>query len=748
MLRPLNQRYILTGIMNKIILGLFAAAVGLAATPAAGRTLAPNARLMLDGRSRGVTPMKINVKERSATPAEELSTVGAYIMLDDESAVPALEALGVKLRHNHGLFYSATVPVEVLPQAGQVEGVKYISLGNRVELLNDYARELAGVDDIHSNTDNFLPAPFKGKGVVIGLIDIGVEYGHLAFRDADGNCRIKAVWNQRSSFGTPPEDFDYGVEYDTPEKISQAVFDTATEFHGCHTMGTAAGSDYESAFYGVAPEADIVFVSLDQENSVAIADGISYIFDYADRVGKPCVINMSLGDHIGPHNGTSPLDLFIDNVTGPGRIIVGACGNEGAEKLHVTETFTADDCQLKTMLTQGEKINHNLHYLDVWGRNSSDLKLKVCVVNSLKGNIITESEMLSTAVEDDVKVAMFDVNECGASAKVIMAGEINPLNGQPHIIVQCEVSDLAAGRLLGVIVEGEEGQTVDMWNYSHNEFSSNDKRGWTDGTYDGTVGEIGGTAKRIISVGAFDSRERIDWVSGGHSIVSESPGYEKDRHSYFSSYGPTADGRTVPDILAAGNPVVSSINKYYYISMGANQNEIDYVTNGVTVTDDNRYYYAYNIGTSMAAPFVAGTVALMLEANPELTPEQARTIITSTASTEDFMGELPNNTYGAGRINSAACVKEAASSTGADMVSADLSSDDIRVWAEGSTVYVASPAVDSDCVAMIYSASGNLIGSYPIEGGVASLDASSWGKGIFVVNVRGAKVACSRKVAL
>lgn len=722
--------------------------MGLAAIPAAGQTLAPNARLMLAGKSLGVTPMKVNVKERSAAPVEERSTVGAYVILDDEGAAASLEALGISLRHNHGLFYSATIPVDVLAQAGEVPGVRYISLGNRVELLNDYARDLAGVDDVHNNTGGLLPSAYTGKGVVVGMIDIGIEYGHIAFRDADGNNRIKLVWNQRSSFGTPPEEFGYGVEYATPEKITQAEYDTYSEYHGCHTTCTAAGGDFLSEFYGVAPDADIVFVSLDQENSVAIADAIKYIFAYADKVGKPCVINMSLGDHIGPHNGTSPLDKLIDEVSGPGRIIVGACGNEGAEKLHAAETFTPDDCMLKTMLTQGANTSHNLHYLDIWGKNSSDIKVKLCVVNSLKGNIVAETPAVDTAVEGDYVATWFNVNDCGVAATVLISAEINPLNGQPHVSVECQASELAQGRLLGVVVEGEPGQTVDMWNYSHNEFSSNGKNGWTDGTYDGTVGEIGGTANRIISVGAFDARNRIEWNSGGYSIMSEVPGYDQDRHSYFSSYGPTADGRVVPNILAAGNPVVSAINKYYYISVGATYDQIDYYTNGLTIDNGARYYYAYNIGTSMAAPFVAGTVALMLEANPELTPEQARSIITSTAFTDDYMGELPNNTYGAGRINSAACVREAASSSGVEVASADVTADDIRVWTEGTTVYVALPAVGSGCQAAVYTVSGNLIGSYPVEGGVASIDASSWGNGIFLVNVKGAQVACSRKVAL
>ena len=193
--------------MKKLITGFLAAAIGLAAIPVAARTLAPGARLLLAGKTHGVAPMKVNIKERSAEVADEAATVGACIFLNDKSAVEALEALGVVINHDHGVFFSATIPVDVLAQAGEVPGVKYITLGNRVNLLNDYSRDVAGVDKVHNNTGGFLSRPFTGNGVVVGLIDIGVEYDHIAFRDADGNNRIKAVWNQRSSFGTPHEGF-------------------------------------------------------------------------------------------------------------------------------------------------------------------------------------------------------------------------------------------------------------------------------------------------------------------------------------------------------------------------------------------------------------------------------------------------------------------------------------------------------------------------------------------------------------
>ncbi len=730
--------------MNKLISGLLFVALG-CASAAEGRTLSPNARLLLEQQVARDSVVKFDSKSRRAV-AVSPKTVGAYIILEDDAAIAGLEALGVILRHNHESYYTATIPVNVLAEAGNVPGVKYISLGNHVSLLNDYTRKIANVDVIHANEGGQLPRPFTGKGVVIGMIDTGIEYGHPAYRDSEGNCRIKAVWNQCSFLGTPPEGYGYGVEYTTPEAILEATYDTSSEYHGGHTTGTAAGGDYTEltagskklpSCHGVAPEADIVFVSFDAENSVAISDAIKYIFDYADKVDKPCVINMSLGEHMGPHNGTSLLDRTIDSMVGPGRIIVGACGNEGSVRLHASETFTASDKTLKSMLTKSDNTNHDMHYLDIWGSDESDIKVKICVVNSLKGNVVVSTPVADTSLESGPVMHVFDLNECGATAKVYIDAERNPVNGQPHVEVRCSVTELNVGRVMGVIVEGEEGQTVNMWNYSLNEFSSNGKSGWTDGNTDSTVGEIGGTAKRIITVGAFDARPRVDFSNGEYALPSENQNYEEGHHSYFSSYGPTADGRIVPNVLAGGNPVVSAFNKYFLISMGATTEDLLYSTCGYMKYNGISYYYMYNTGTSMSAPFVAGTVALMLEANPDLTPEQARDIIMESADQEEFMGELPNNTYGAGTINSLAAVKEAVALAGIESPVADADSYGARAWVEGATVYVALHGAEGKNVAEVYNVAGSLIATYPVENGLSAIDASAWGHGIFIVTING-----------
>lgn len=727
--------------MNKLITGMLVAALG-SGFAAQGRTLSPNALLMLRQKANGDSIESFEAGRRRV-PSAVPETVSAYIVLDDETAVGRLESLGVVFRHDYGEYRTASVPVNALTNAGQVPGVRYIALGNRVNLLNDYTRSIAGVDDIHANTGNELPRPYTGNGVVVGMIDIGIEYNHPAYRDADGNSRIKAVWNQKSSFGTAPADFGYGVEYTTPEAIQAATYDTSAEYHGGHTTGTAAGGDRSqltagkrklSPCYGVAPDADIVFVSVDQESDTSIPDAIKYIFDYADKAGKPCVINMSLGDHIGPHNGTSLLDRTIDNLTGPGRIIVGACGNEGNVRLHASETFTASDKTLKSMLTRSEVANHDKHYLDIWGNEASDFTVRLCVVNSLKGNIVKYSDPVSTSTEGQM---IFEptLAEYGINASALVVAERNPINGQPHIEVHSSVYEVSTGRLLGIVVEGEEGQTVHMWNYGSNEFSSNGKSGWTDGDTDYTVGEIGGTAKSIITVGSFDARQRVDFSNGQYGRPDEDEKFHVGQRSYFSSMGPTVDGRTVPHVLAGGNPVISAFNKYFLTVAGATVDDLMYMTCGYTTDNGVNYYYIYNTGTSMSAPFVAGTVALMLEANPELTPQQARDIIMDSADKDDFMGTLPNNAYGAGAVNTLAAVKGVLTQAGVEDKVPALTDGTPRVWTEGTNVFVAMENAPTGAKANVYNTAGAIIATIPVASGLTSIDASSWGHGIFIIGV-------------
>ncbi|MBD5235761.1 MAG: S8 family serine peptidase [Barnesiella sp.] len=709
--------------------------------PAFADKLSPDTRIHLEQRARKA-PARFAPKADLNVPA-----IPVFIAFELGFNTNRLNIDGVTVQSVFGKVATALATPDAIEAIADIEGVTYVQMASEVKLLNDWARRDTKVDNVHKNIGNTLPQGYTGKGVVVGIIDTGVEYGHRAFYSSDGKeLRIRRAWQQNTMFGNAPEGYTYGKELTTPEEMLTEACDSRSQYHGSHTMGTAAGGgDLNTVYTGVAPDADIVFVSFKSDDNTCIADGIKYIFDYADEVGLPCVINMSLGSHHGPHDGTSYLDQVIDELTGPGRIVVGAVGNEGEARMHASKTFTDTDRTMKTMLTLNADAGHRLHYVDIWGTPGSNLKLNMGVFNSLKGQTLDLSKVVDTSDPDQHVVAYFTyIDEVGVDMDAYIYSDINPENNCPHIYVQAQVGDLGQGRMPGIIIEGDPGATVNMWNEGQNEFSSSGRAGFTNGDQNSTVGEIGGTAKRIITVGSYDSRDTVQIQQYWGISMSESSllPYEQHKHSVFSSYGPTADGRTVPHVLAPGMPVISALNRYALPT-----DEIDnYMSSFSTDASGRKYYYIYSMGTSMSAPHVTGTIALMLQANPELTPEQARDIIQASADTNDYMGTLPNNTYGAGRLNALKCVQGAVEALGTNGV-ADVPVDDnaTQVWAHKGSINVVTPAVGATL--RLYSLTGALLTELTLESAATVIDASRW-SGIVIAEVSGQSTRSTFKLAL
>lgn len=699
--------------------------------------LSPDTRLRIENRGK---------KFAARISDEQAETMRVFIAFEKGFDLNSLLIPGVTLQSVFEKVVTADATVAAIRQLAEMDGVRYIQMASDTKLLNDWGRADLHVDDVHSNTGNALTQGFTGKGVVVGMIDLGVEYGHHAFYASDGSgLRIRRAWQQNDFNGPHPAGYDYGRELTSEAEMLLQTYDSKSDFHGSHTMGTAAGGgDLPTKYYGMAPDADIVFVSFNSQDNTTIADGIKYIFDYADEMDMPCVINMSIGSHHGPHDGTSFLDQIIDEMSGPGRIIVGACGNEGESRMHASKTFTESDKTMKTMLTFSDKQSHKLHYLDIWGTPGSNLKVRMAVFNSLKGQLVDQGNVFDTNNPNQSVVGYFTyMNNQGIDMDAMVYGEINPENNSPHVWVEAEVLEMGQGRMPGLIIEGDPGATVHVWNEGLHEFSSNNKSGFTDGDQNCTVGEVGGTAKRIISVGSYDSRESIPVQRNYKIDMSSLSTYQQYRHSVFSSYGPTADGRIVPTVVAPGMPVISALNRYAMSSEEIADFHSDYTTG----PDGRKYYYFYNMGTSMSAPHVAGIVALMLQANPELTPEQAKDIMQSTADTWAEMGEVPNNSYGAGRINALNCVKEALALGDPGSVEAvDVADNSTRVWGSDGMIHVLTPAVGATL--RIYSVTGAILHEQTLDSTSADIDASQFGYRFVVAEVIGESSRSSFKIAL
>jgi len=582
--------------------------------------------------------------------------VNAFILLNDNADLDVLKANGVKINIVLPTIITAQVPVQNLEKIAMLAEVRNIQIGTPVHKRMDKARAVTNVNLVQAGTN--LSNSFLGRHVVIGIIDSGIEYGHINFFDSTGTTlRIKHVWDQNIT-GTSPTGFSYGTEYTTQAAILAAKFDNQTETHGTHVTGIATGADKSNnnIYYGVAPGADIAMVSYNLNDqttdNVSISDGIKYIYDYATSVNEPCVVNMSLGLQIGPHDGTSAFDQVSDALQGKGRLLVGAAGNEGSDSLHISQTFTPTNSTLKTFFTYYK--NTKLTGLaDIWGDANKTFSFRVVVYNRITGVELFTTPVFDAATSASSSYTLTSAN--GAVGTLQLFAERNSVNKKPNAFVGSDMSTINAGNSIGIILTAQDG-TVHAWAddfYSY--FTGNKISGWTNGNSTNSVGEIGGTGKQIISVGAFVSKTTFT------NTLGQSYGtFESLNHiASFSSTGPTIDGRTKPDIAAPGSVVVSS----YSSAIITDPNYSNYIVKKSTVNGKN-YYYGQLEGTSMATPIVTGILATWLEAKNDLSPDEVRTILQQTSISDFFTGTIPltgSNTWGSGKIDAwngiVACLK-------------------------------------------------------------------------------------------
>ena len=557
---------------------------------------------------------------------------------------PALDALGVKVTSDLDDMLTILLPFSAIPSLADIEGVDYVQLGSSFHQTLDLAR--ADVRATQMNSGEGLAHPFTGEGIVVGIIDGGFEYTHSAFHAPDGTLRIKRVWNQTAKpkeGQSAPDKFAYGVELTDPDSIEAAGGDLDNDSHGSHVASIAAGSQNisDGAFRGMAPEADLVFVAVDLSNINRIPDAITYIFDYADEVGKPCVINMSLGTQVGPHDGTSSIDTYIDRLSGPGRIIVGSAGNDNPNKCHLFRVI--GDQQVGKPLSTFIKYGYTLSTkytggtIDIWADKGMDLNVALVLY---KLSTAEEVERASVVFDGEVGSLTLGRNIGGS---IIYGTETNPLNGKTHVKMKSQVTSIRTDYAIAVEVTPLNAGELNLWAYNDIFFTANDLPAFMQPTAEeSTVKEIGGTARRIITVGAYTTRDEF-LVYG-----DTEPEHTVDATGelcYFSGNGPTADGRVKPNITAPGAAIEAAFSRYNtphtYLSRIVRDRGLD-------------MYYGYMQGTSMATPVVSGIVAAWLQAYPRLSPEQALEVLRLTARRDSFTGEIPaggSNRWGHGKID-------------------------------------------------------------------------------------------------
>lgn len=337
--------------------------------------------------------------------------VGAFLKLPAEFDKLRLIEFGIKVNTDLGSIVTVLIPIEQFISFCKAQIVDYIDIGNKVEPLMDNARSMTNSNLVNQGIE--LPKGYSGKDVVVGIIDDGFDYTHPTFWDSTmNNFRVKRVWEQSNNSGTSPNGFDYGSEFDNTTDIVNKLYSSNNESHGTHVAGIAAGGGTNiqacNQYRGIAPESDIVLVATDMSGR-GIFHGIAYIVNYAKSVGKSCVINMSIGGHIGPHDGTSLFDQACDTLRSllpEGVILVGAAGNERNSKLHFVTSFSASHTSDYTFIKfNGEAAGSGV--IDIWG--TQDFTVQICSYNTNSNDVSGGTLTLNSWNEGSSQYTIYNI---------------------------------------------------------------------------------------------------------------------------------------------------------------------------------------------------------------------------------------------------------------------------------------------------------------------------------------------------
>lgn len=494
------------------------------------------------------------------------------------------------------------------------------------------------VPQIHGDVVRAAPLSLTGAGVIVGVVDTGIDIFHHSFRRPDDSSRVLSIWDQTITAGAgehPPAGFPKGVELSAAD-IALGLAHPDLQFHsvddnghGTHVAGIAAGNGSQAGgtagdlvdchrantFIGVAPEADLIIVKT-TGSEIDNADGVNYVFQRATALGKPAVVNISLGYEIGAHDGSSDLETRIDGyLGGAGRAVVVAAGNDADKGIHVLKPVNANaTITLTFTVPANDQVTDEF---DLWYDGGARLRF----------TLTPPSPAAAYASVNPADPSGFLGGGPAGGDRVWASSTVNhPTNGRHRI--HFTIAPAAAG---AAIRAGD-------WTIRLQETagSATSVTAWIDlqprdknPAFDAADREptqtitIPGTARNVITVGAYDP---VDDPSGVFNRAD------------FSSRGPTVDGRRKPDICAPGVGIRAPRSK---------ERSVWYCCDCCL-----GFYIALN-GTSMAAPHVTGVAALMLQRNRTLTYDQIRQHIWDSGRAPDPITgpTLPNSDWGYGMVD-------------------------------------------------------------------------------------------------
>lgn len=579
-----------------------------------------------------------------------------------------VRAVGGTYKHGLKDIASVSVPASAIRQMTANPDITRIEYHTaQPQLLGDFIRENNNLDSLHDGM-GALPHGLDGEGVVVATIDSGIDWTHPDLKNEDGTTRIKYIWDQTITVSNTS--YGYGYESDESDINGNTVlhdpYVVGTFGHGNGTIGVAAGNGnaVPGEYIGAAPKSDIIHVNIDFNNGWFghFVDGMNYIFDKADELGKPCAINSSVGTYRGAHDTRGLETQMIENMLDekPGRVLVQAAGNGATVRQHLGYEVTADT------VFSWFKVNNNtlgFVYFDLYA-DKADWDDVYFSLGSRR-----KSDYSLRGVTE-----FFNINESFSSSgtpgidsisRDLYDNETDTLLGEIQIY-----SELNQGVYELAFIVMNQASNVDYWELSTTGSGKFDV--WSNGTLMGTSSIVpphqapdaatfpdiekhifADTLKTVVS--SWNCSPKVISIAN-YSNRSTWEGYDgmtypnETLHQVKvpdSSVGPTRTGIQKPDLSASGN--------YTFALQAADRlEELTTLPN-----EANRLapegWHARWAGTSISAPVVTGTVACYLQQFPNATYAEIKEALQNSAKVDEHVlhqyGPVPNDAWGYGKLD-------------------------------------------------------------------------------------------------
>ena len=624
--------------------------------------------------------------------------IDAFIEIDDKGVIESLKSLGVIINCEFDGFVTSQIPVNLLEKVLSMTGVANVEISKIMEFCTDSTLSVTRAEQVINGINYGLSQGYDGTGVIVGIIDSGFDYQHYAFCNAEdgASSRISRVYDTENATGHPV--------YVGESQLSGSVFmgeqiDTLTTdtegTHGTHTASIAAGTHY-MGYGGMAPGAEIVLCASRGVNTgisqSEVANCMKYIFAYADSVGKPCVISLSVSLYNGSHDGTDFLSRSVAQSVGPGRVFVIAAGNNAGyyygHSRYICGPSTVDnalnlellDCHIE--VDEEDVYYYNAYYPSLWTESWSRKTGVVPVaqfhiMDKLTRQIVWKSPLISSGSKtiytnefSEYFKPRQDVDSIGYMQYIVVYN-----NAARKYAARCGLYNLSSkhftvmenghydGRYqIGLSIyppkkanqnSSQDSTYIDSWiNTSGSTYFGHDENPvyvetalpgeettsmmMVDGFYavptdKCTINSIA-VNDSIISAGSFAAHNSY-YSLNNDTVVLDNTVVVGDffRTSSYQEEGYGPVGTALPTVTAPGVYVVAAGSRYsYFNSSSAIGNPT------LVMREPGECLWGVMTGTSMASPTVAGIIAQWLQINPNLSPGEIKEIIAATAIKDNF----------------------------------------------------------------------------------------------------------------